>query len=159
MNLQDSGQNMMKFILQLSIGLLLAITSTTDGASLIELKDGTRIVGEVVSAGQGHYLIRSPSLGEIRLDESAIPSVGEQAHPAQTVELGPIHQKIANSPELMKMIIDLQSKPQLQAILNDKQLMQLVLSGDTESLQHDPRIMQLLADPSIQAIVGKVMGK
>jgi hypothetical protein len=85
--------------------------------------------------------------------------MGDQAHSAHMVELGPIQQKITNSPELMKMIADLQSKPQLQAILNDKQLMQLVLSGDMENLQQDPRIMQILADPSIQAIITKVMGE
>jgi hypothetical protein len=147
----------------LSFGVLLTTASITQGASLIELKDGTRIVGEIVSAEQGHYLIRTTSLGEIRLQETAIhsihPAMGDQAHSAHMVELGPIQQKINNSPELMKMIADLQSKPQLQAILNDKQLMQLVLSGDMENLQQDPRIMQILADPSIQAIITKVMGE
>ncbi|MGD8589348.1 MAG: hypothetical protein PVG22_11025 [Chromatiales bacterium] len=153
----------MKLGLVLSFGLLLAITSTHYGASLIELQDGTRIVGEVVSAEQGHYLIRSTNLGEIRLDESAIrsihPSTDAQAYSAEPVEMDLIQQKIANSPELMKMITDLQTKPQLLAILNDKQLLQLVLSGDIESLQQDPRIMQLLADPSMQAIIDKVMGE
>ena len=152
---------MKNLILPLSYGLLLAFASSNQGASLIELKDGTRIVGEVVSASQGNYLIRSKALGEIRLDESSIrsiqPSLGDQAYPAQPVELGSIQQKIANSPELMKLIADLQSKPQLQAILNDRHLLQLVLSGDMDSLRQDPRILQLLADPSVQAIIEKVL--
>jgi hypothetical protein len=142
---------------------LLAAASANQGASLIELKDGTRIVGEVVSASQGNYLIRSRALGELRLDEAAIrsirPSMEDQAYPTQPVELDRIRQKITQSPELMKLIADLQSKPQLQAIINDKQLLQLVLSGDMDSLRQDARIQQLLSDPSVQAIIERVMGE
>jgi hypothetical protein len=154
---------MRKLGLPLSFVLLLAITSTNHGASLIELKDGSRIVGELVSVSQGSYLIRSTALGEIRLEASAIrsirPSTDGQPGSRQPVELARIQQKIANSPELMKKISDLQSTPQIQAILNDKQLLQLVLSADTDSLQRDPRILQLLADPSVQAIIKQISGE
>jgi hypothetical protein len=83
----------------------------------------------------------------------------DQAYPTQPVELDRIRQKITQSPELMKLIADLQSKPQLQAIINDKQLLQLVLSGDMDSLRQDARIQQLLSDPSVQAIIERVMGE
>jgi len=153
---------MLRFRFLFCLALLLAVTHA-QSASLIELNDGTRIVGEVVSADRSSYLVRSQALGEIRLDASTIrtihPTREATAKPSRPIELARIQEKIANSPELMQMISELQSNPSLQAVLNDAPLRQLVLSGDLQALQQDPRIQQLLVEPSVQAIIREVLGE
>jgi hypothetical protein len=61
--------------------------------------------------------------------------------------------------ELMEMISDRQSTPRPQAVLNDEQPLQPVLSGDTRVMQQEPPIRQRLADPSLQGITRKVVGE
>lgn len=141
--------------------MILALVSMPGGAaSRIELIDGTEINGEVVSVSGGHYVIRSSTLGQIEVPESSIRSVrpdgGSRSGRALSTELQPIQQQIVNSPELMAMVAALQTDPELQAAINDPELIQLVVSGNLDALRGDPRILRLLANPSIQAIVGKM---
>lgn len=141
--------------------MLLALVNMPSAASSrIELVDGTAIYGDVVSASNGNYTIRSSTLGQIEVPESSIRSIrpdgGSDSGSALSAQLQPIQQQIASSPELMQMVTALQSDPELQAAINDPEFMQLIMSGNLETLQGDPRILRLLANPSIQTIVGKM---
>jgi hypothetical protein len=142
---------------------LLPISFAIQAESLIELNDGSRIVGEVVSASQGRYLIRSAVLGEVELEESTIHTIQTSGRNTSNenhqVDLVAIQQKIANSPELIQMISALPSEPGIQEVLNDKQLLERMLAGDMETVMRDPRVLRLLANPSVQAIIGKVHGQ
>ncbi len=141
---------------------LVPMSLALQAESLVELNDGTRIVGEVVSASQGRYLIRSLTLGEVELDEASIqtirPTGNGVSNENHRLELATIQQKIANSPELIQMISALQSDPGLQEVLNDRHLLERVLAGNMETVMRDPRVLRLLANPSVQAIIGKVNG-
>jgi hypothetical protein len=57
------------------------------------------------------------------------------------------------------MISALPSEPGIQEVLNDKQLLERMLAGDMETVMRDPRVLRLLANPSVQAIIGKVHGQ
>lgn len=143
--------------------LVLSLFSLSGGAaSRIELVDGTQINGDVVSISNGRYVIRSPMLGEIEIPESSIRSIkpGGDAGSGSVpnADILAIQKQIASSPELMQLVNALLSDPQLQAAMKDPQLMQSVMSGDIESLRNDPRILQLMANPSIQEIIGKMNG-
>lgn len=144
--------------------MILALASMPAAAeSRIELVDGTAINGDVVSASDGSYIIRSTTLGRIEVPETSIrsirPSGGNGSAPTFNAEFQSIQQQIASSPELMQMVTVLMSDPELQAALNDPELMQLVMSGNFDALRNDPRILRLLSNPSMQAIVGKVSGQ
>ena len=144
--------------------LILALVSLPGGAaSHIELVDGTTIQGDVVSASNGRYVIRSSTLGQIELPETSILSIrpggGSGTSSTSSIDLQSIQKQIVSSPELMQMVTALLSDPQFQAAMNDPQLRQLVMSGNLDALRGDPRILQLLAHPSVQAIVGKVNGQ
>jgi len=52
----------------------------------------------------------------------------------------------------------LQGDPKVQAVLADRELVGLVLSGDLEALQSDPRILRLMEDPAVHAILQRVLG-
>lgn len=141
--------------------MILALASMPGGAaSHIELVDGTTINGDVVSISNGRYIIHSTTLGQIEVPESSIRSIrpggGNGSGSAISAEIQSIQKQILSSPELMQMVTALLSDPELQATINDPELIQLVMSGNLEALRVDPRIHRLFANPSIQAIVGKV---
>ncbi len=143
--------------------MIFAVASMPGSAgSQIELVDGTAINGEVISLSNGSYIIHSATLGRIEVPESSVRTIrsgGEKASGSTyNAEFQSIQQRIASSPELMQMVVELQSDPELQAAMNDPELMKLVMSGNYDALRSDPRILRLLSSPSMQAIIGKVSG-
>jgi hypothetical protein len=137
----------------------------------IELRDGSVLMGELVGAGNGHYRIRTPVLGEIELPESEVLAIrsaaGSAPSPASAMPGSPdlqaavagIQQQIVGDPTLASAITALQSDPELQAALADPAFTQLVLSGNMTALGTDPRFLRLMANPAIQAILGQVGGQ
>jgi hypothetical protein len=147
------------FVLLFMVVFALASVES-NAASRIELVDGTQINGEVMSFSNGRYIIRSTTLGQIELPESAIRSInpGGDKGSGGTVsaESQSFQQQIVNSPELMQMVTTLMADPEIQAAIKDPELMRLIMSGDMNSLQNDPRILRLMTNPSMQAIIGKM---
>jgi hypothetical protein len=129
-------------------------------ASRIELVDGTVINGDLLSMANGRYVIQSATLGHIELPQSKIRSIepvaGNSAHSSEKPDFQAIQQQIVASPELMQLVTAMMSDPQIQAAINDPEFMRLILSGDVDALKSDPRILKLMANPSMQAIIGKM---
>lgn len=137
----------------------------------IELRDGSVLMGELVSAGNGHYRIRTPVLGEIELPESeilAIRSAPTSAPNLVNPSLGAtdlqglmsaIQGQIVGDPALVGAITALQSDPELQAALADPAFTQLILSGNVMALSGDPRFLRLMANPAIQSLLGRIGGQ
>jgi len=147
---------------------LLTILSTFIGAvayadSRIEMLDGSTLNGNVVSYSNGYYVIESASLGRLEIDESTIRAI-EPGGPARRgsgygEQIRSIQQQISGSPVLVEMIMGLQSDPGLQAALSDPQFVQLILSGNLEALKNNPRFLEVLENPSIQAVVEAVKAR
>lgn len=131
--------------------------------SRIEMLDGSTVNGDVVSYSNGYYVIDSASLGRLEIDESTIRSI-EPGGPAGRgdgagAQIQSIQQQISASPALLEMITGLQSDPDLQAALNDPQFINLIMSGDLAALKKNPRFLEVLDNPSIQAIVRAVQAR
>ena len=137
--------------------------------ALATLSDGSLITGELVGIDNGQYRIRSTTLGEMSVPESAIRSiqppgsdgvpVARQTAPdvsAYGPEIASIQQQLATNPGLMGQITALQNDPAIQAVLADPELTRLILAGDLERLRADPRIQRLMEHPGIQGIVGQM---
>ena len=157
----DPRSSGMYGIVALLFMVVLALASVeSNAASRIELVDGTQINGELVSFSNGRYIIRSTALGQIELPESAIRSINSDgdkgAGGTVSADAQSIQQQIVNSPELMQMVTALMSDPEIQAAIKDPELMRLIMSGDMNSLQNDPRILRLMTTPSMQAIIDKM---
>jgi hypothetical protein len=145
--------------------------SVATGGRAIELRDGSVLMGELVSAGNGHYRIRTPVLGEIELPESevlAIRSAPTSAPNPVDPSLGAtdlqglmsaIQGQIVGDPSLAGAITALQSDPELQAALADPAFTQLILSGNLMALSGDPRFLRLMANPAIQSLLGRIGGQ
>lgn len=127
----------------------------------LRLVDGSVITGEMLSYGGGIYRIRSETLGLLEIPdeqvETLLPSGAEnRATPApqasQGAEVLQLQQRIAGDASLMGLIMQLQSDPDMQAVLADPAILQAIASNDLESLQNNPKILQLMEHPVIQQI-------
>lgn len=152
---------------------LLAATSlcfsvSTLAAAIIELKDGSRIRGEVQSVERGEYTIVSPSIGTLRTAQSNIvrivyggdegssersasgSSAGNDDLSRQTLHL---QAQLAQDPSAMESVLSLQTDPQIQALLNDPQIMQAIQEGDYASLLSNPKIQALDNNAQLKAVL------
>ncbi|MCX4027268.1 hypothetical protein H0A36_18310 [Endozoicomonas sp. SM1973] len=139
----------------LTTGLLFCIATQ---AATIELVDGTRILGEIKSLNDGVYVIDTPSLGQMRIEQKKVRSISkDKAATANNLSIDSIRQSLINSPETMKAILALQNDPQVKAILADPELMQLINSGNMNALQNNPKIQQLMTNPEVQSITKQIL--
>lgn len=152
----------------LGLCLILAHGGVAAEGRVIELRDGSVLNGELVGAGNGHYRIRTPVLGEIELPESEVVAIRSSASavpsPVNALSGSPdlqgvmagIQRQMVGDPTLASAITALQGDPELQAALADPAFTQLILSGNVAALGTDPRFLRLMANPAVQALIGQV---
>jgi hypothetical protein len=95
----------------------------TREVSRIELRDGSVISGEVVGFADGRYLVESPALGRVTIDQSQIRSLqpggaaagGPQGYGPQITAL---QRQMMGDAEIMGMITALQSNPRFNALMS-----------------------------------------
>jgi len=175
---------MMKKILILSLWLFLPLNSAFAEDRLVVLKDGSQIQGKIVSYQDGVYVIRSSSLGELRLVDQQVqsistlapdrslhsgnlvspapakPRVGGVVESAQGALLGgslaQIQAQIASDPGLMSTILQLQNDPDMKALLADPEVMRAIQQFDMDALSANPRIQKLLRSQKFKDIESRV---
>lgn len=150
-----------------SLLLVFAATAVTSdaGESRVELTDGSSINAELIGIDGGNYLLRSPTLGEIRVPEASIRAIRPLASGAEGStppgspaggQVGEVAGKLLADPRLLEMVEGLRNDPELQSALADPEFMRLVMAGDYQSLSGDPRMQRLMANPAILAIIGEM---
>lgn len=131
---------------------------------IIQLEDGSRLHGEIVSMEDGRYTIRTRSLGDVTIDAARIRGIvgpGDAPVPGpapaegggekrQTVEA--IQSDIAASPGLISKIMKLRDDPEMQAVLSDPEVMEAVRSMDFDALASNPKIKALMESPAMKEI-------
>jgi hypothetical protein len=131
----------------------------------IELSDGTHLHGEIVSAANGSFHIRSESMGEVEIPEGRVRSItpvetgtpphldaGGSAQAASSAAAESVQRSLGANPAAMDRVLSLQDDPNVRAILADPALMQAIQSNDLETLGRDPRIRALLENPTVQEV-------
>ncbi|MEO7323880.1 MAG: hypothetical protein ABIW82_03545 [Dokdonella sp.] len=126
----------------------------------IELKDGSRIAGEIQSIENGVYTVLSPSIGTVHVAQSNIARIvygGDVLNAADssgkssarddalTHDIQQLQTRLVQDPAAMQSIKSLESDSQIQALLNDPAIVKAIQEGDYTSL---------LANPKIQALEG-----
>lgn len=158
---------MKSLLASLMAALGLGFTVGLLASPIIELKDGSRIQGEIQSIQNGDYTIVSPSIGTVHITQSNIVRItydgsGETPDPAATdtsgndqrsTEAQQLQAQLVQDPEAMKSILSLQADPQIQALLNDPQIMQAIARGDYASLLANPKIQALDNDPQLKKVL------
>lgn len=143
----------MKLLASLVATMGLGFAASVLASPIVELKDGSRIQGEIQSIQNGEYTIVSPSLGTVRVAQSNIARIsyvgtaatGDSAgnEIGASAEIAAQAQQLAQDPAAMQSILSLQSDPQIQALLKDPQIMQAIARGDYASLMKNPKIQAL----------------
>jgi hypothetical protein len=139
-------------------------------AANVVLKDGTVIHGKIESLRDGVYTVRTDSLGTVRvrqqqvrsIDESdgaakaAQPAAPSKSHSAQAAVQQRLKSGISANPELLQLVLALQNDRQMQAVLADPNLMKEIAAGDYTALKNDPKIIALMRDENVRAILNDV---
>jgi hypothetical protein len=142
----------------------LALASAALASPTIELKDGSRIQGDIQGIKDGVYTVMSPSLGAVQVTQENIARIvydGSSANRSDTParndgmsqEIQQVQQRLAQDPEAMKAIMSLQNDPQIQAILNDPAIMQAIEKGDYTSLLDNDKIKALESNPQLNQVL------
>ena len=163
----------MKRIVTCFLFFLINVTCnvSADQLSEIQLIDGGVIVGEVVSQSDGVYIVKSNSLGTVKINGSQIRvihltsgSSGKKEivnSPDLSVspEIQNLQRSIMNNKEIMGLIMALQNDPGIQVLLKDPDIMAAVQSGDIAALMSNPKFMNLLNNDKIIEIQEKVLSR
>lgn len=133
--------------------------------STIELNDGSIISGEVVSFDGSTWLIKSASMGALKIEAAKVVSIRSQAGGREaplrgasagshgnTADIQAMQQSIMGNAQLMTMIMNLQNDPEVQAILQDPEIMQAVQAGDMNALMANPRFRRLMENTKVKEI-------
>jgi len=118
--------------------------------STIELSDGSVISGEVVSFDGNVWTIQSGSMGTLKIDGSKVVSIRSKTTPSQT------QQSIMANEQIMTMIMNLQTDPEIQAILKDPEIMKAVNAGDVNALLFNPKFIKFMENTKIRDITKEV---
>ena len=159
----------MKVLLEACLAaVLLCVASEAPASPTIELKDGSRIEGEIQGIDSGVYTVVSPSLGTVHVAQSnivrivysgdaskAADSSGKSsAHDdAVTGEIQQLQTRMTQDPAAMQSIMSLQSDPQIQAILSDPAIVKAMQDGDYMSLLGNPKIQALESNEHLKQLL------
>jgi hypothetical protein len=134
----------------------------------IQLTDGSMISGEIISFREGVYTLQSGSLGTIKIDESQIKLIRMDSHgtaPWQPENasngsvdntIQTLQKSMTQNPQIMEIIQTLQNDPEIQSLIQDKDIMEAVTAGDINTLMSDPAFIKIFENPSIQQIQKEV---
>lgn len=147
--------------------LLLAVDAAhAEDLQRIVLRDGSEIVAEVRSLEAGTYTLRSPSLGEIRIPQRSVERIergggaGTASAPsapgAGATDLQGLQLQMLSDPAVVDSLVQLQASPEMQAILNDPEILQAVANGDLEALNNNPKMQKLMNDPAVRRLTGQL---
>jgi len=158
----------MKMLLEACLAaVLLSLASGALASPTIELKDGSRIEGEIQSIDNGVYTVLSPSIGTVHVAQSNIVRIvysgdANAAGPsgksptrdeALTSDVQQLQARLAQDPAAMQSITSLQSDPQIQAILSDPAIMKAIQEGDYMSLLGNAKIQALESNEHLKQLL------
>jgi len=139
----------------------------------IQLVDGGVILGEIISHNDGNYVVRSNSLGVLKVKESEIQVIRFGSHPADdrskkkeiidgprkgvSAEMESLQESMMNDKDVMEKVMRLQNDPKMQELLKDPGFMKAINSGDIPTLLANPKFMELLNNPEIKEIQKEVL--
>lgn len=157
----------MKHLVVLVFAMLYWHSSFADNKT-IRLNDGSEIRGDVVSLVGGVYTIRSRSLGILKLSASEIISIQDVKVAPQVPDAGSaqpeaggaaveqLTARMMSDTGILTTILSLQNDPDMQAILNDPEIMRAVQSFDLDALGDNPKIKRLMNSTKMREIQKRI---
>ena len=143
----------------LALFLITHNAANAEGLVVIDLVDGTKISGKLVSFDNGVYTINSTTLGTLKIKETTVISIRSKTSVAETPpdistqnEIQSLQQRMVADEDIMKIITSLMQDPDFQEILQDETLMKAISSGDLNTLKSNPKLQTLLNKSTVKQI-------
>jgi hypothetical protein len=138
-------------------GALLTSAQAASGApATLYLHDGSRLSGQLISLSEGVYTLQSSSLGRVSVPQAQVINIRHgveaEAEPFAAADVAALQKNIMNDPQMMRDISSLGNEPAVQAVLSDPQLMREIQAGNISALYSNPKFLQLLNNPRVQAV-------
>ena len=155
-------------------------------AQTITLKDGTVLKGHLSAVSDNDYVISTANLGQVHVAADEILSITSgqppAGQPSSSVMSAPLasqstlnnllsnqpqlmgqvsqtQQQILNDPQVMDEIRTALNDPEILQLLQDKSVMQDVMSFDPNRIQNNSNIQALMQNPKMQDILNLISGK
>jgi len=141
----------------------------------IVLQDETQIVGTVMSLKGGVYHVRSEALGELKIPAERVARItfgsdsSRPAAPLAGLEQAPtgdlfdgVLKSLMSNQAVMGKVEKLQQDKDMQAILNDPEIMKAIENRDIMKLLNNEKLRLLMEKPAVKNItkdVGKTQGE
>lgn len=163
----------MPLLRTLSLFLLFAFSTTlwAGDAREFHLKDGSTLTGELVEVTGGRFVVQTQSLGRVELDADQVVSMNTPGAVQDTPKalagagggdletlMAQVQGRIYSDPALLEQIQGLSKDPQLNSLISDPAFVELLMSGDLEAIQQDPRTRQLMQNSRLQGLVQQLSG-
>lgn len=175
---------MRKLCLLVLAGALCCGACFAAGNSRITLNDGTTIYGKVVGMNDGVYIIRTETMGEIKVNSDNVVEISNDGsksnsnsrqmnildgssrrsgqnnsssgnnYAQQQQDANTRVQSMMMNEHFLENIMQLGSSPEMQNILNDEEIMNAISSGDYDFLMNSSKMNDLMNSSGIQDILG-----
>jgi len=132
-------------------------------AATLVLKDGTVIHGEIKTLKDDVYNVKTDSLGTLRFQKQNVRTIDHGDEPTmasptggaswQQAELQTMQLRMIQNPNLLSMILSLQNDPEVQAILADPEITSALASGNFATLMGHPKIIALTNNSKVREII------
>ena len=122
------------------------ITAYCQEKSTLQLKDGSKIEGEVIASSNGIYTFKANTASNTNTTTSVNPSS------LPTAEIDRIKTKMLSNPEAMKAATELANDPQFQEILKDPRVINAAKTGNIRELMTNQKLQGLANNPKIEKI-------
>ncbi len=132
----------------------------------IELTDGSKLRGELVSLKGGSYEVKTRSLGTLKIPQEDVALVSYKtasatassapAADANSAAVTNLQQQMAGDPETLSLIMGLGNDPAIQAVVADPEIQAAIARGDFEMLMNHPKIQQMMRHPTVRKITSGV---
>ncbi|RJR50344.1 MAG: hypothetical protein C4576_05845 [Desulfobacteraceae bacterium] len=120
----------------------------------VELLDGSVLQGEILSFDGKVYSVQTENLGTVRIDKSKVRTIQTEGSPPESRQaVQDLRSRMMTNPAILGIIMELQNDPDVQAVLNDPEIVSASEAGDFNKLLSNPKFMKLLQNQAVQEIV------
>jgi hypothetical protein len=154
----------MKLVILSTFAVLFILAGPLSASEMseIELRDGSVIQAEINAFDGKSYTLHSDPLGTFQVDKSKVKSIHQKASEGTATGGGKeikslssdtikaLQEKMVSNKDMLNSIASLQEDPDIQAVLQDPEIMKAITSADISTLMSNPKFMKLLSKPQIQ---------
>ncbi len=149
---------------------LLLSPATIHAESVVTLKDGSQIKGEVIGLSDGVYTLKTPIIGEVHVAIADVVNINNgtampQAAALPSASTENLNQQVKSAqaqlmsnPQTMIELQEMLKDPEIAQLLSNPELVRIVTSNDVNAIAENPQAQALMNNPKMRAFIQKIQG-